>query len=131
MSDIFTSDVCDKCHGEFTVTKNADGTASGFCPTCGRIHLYGTPREPIPDEGATYDVFVTEDTLEGGEWKRTTLHELVHTFPTREQAERFYERYMDPRGEKDGKHKTWVMVLKRNGDEAEWILPEAVRGCRL
>jgi len=131
MSDVFVYDVCDKCHGEFRVTKHSDGTASGLCPNCGKVHLYGYPREPIPDDGAQYDVFVTEDTLINGKWERTTIHELIRTYATMAQAQRMYDEMMDPRAEKDGQHKTWVMVLKRNGDLAEWVLPEAVRGCRL
>lgn len=133
MSEIFMSDVCDKCHGEFRVTKYPDGTVSGICPTCGKVHIYGYPREPIPEDGATYDVFVTEDTLENGKWVRTTLHELVRTFTNKAQAEQFYKEYIDPNAEKDGIHKTWVQVLMRSKDRTvgEWYLPESIRGCRL
>ena len=127
----YGSVVCTHCRGEVRVYVEGDGSFSGTCPTCGKYIGSWKDREPIPDEGAQYDVFVTEDTLQDGEWVRTSTHELIRTYTTMEQAQRLYDELMDPRAEKDGTHRTWVMVLKRRGEMAEWVLPEAVRGCRL
>lgn len=127
----YGSVVCTHCRGEVRVHVEGDGSYFGTCPQCGKYVGKWKEREAIPDEGAQYDVFVTEDTLKDGKWERTTLHELIRTYTTMEQAQRMFDELMDPRAEKDGIHRTWAMVLKRRGELAEWVLPEAARGCRL
>lgn len=127
----YGSVVCTRCHGEVRVYVDGDGSFEGTCPTCGKSIGSWKEREPIPDEGAQFDVFVSEYTLSDGEWVQTVNHELIRTYTDMAKAQRFYDEIMDPRAEKDGTHKTYVMVLKRRGDMAEWVLPEAVRGCRL
>lgn len=126
----YGSAVCPRCHGEVKVYADPTGY-EGTCPTCGKIIAVGKEREPIAEKGARWEVYVSEDTLIDGEWVRTTTHECIRIYVTKEGAEKCYNEMMDPEGKKDGTHKTWVMVLKRNGGLAEWYLPESVRGCRL
>ena len=126
----YGSVVCPRCHGEVKVYADPTG-CEGTCPTCGKVIAYGKDREPIPDKGSRYEIYISEDTLKDGKWVRTTTHEMIRTYVTKEQAEEAYRLLMDPEGKKDGEHRTWVMVLRRNGGLAEWYLPESVRGCRL
>ena len=127
----YGSVVCTHCRGEVRVYVEGDGSYHGTCPTCGKYIGSWNERESIPDEGAQFEVYVSEYTLTDGEWVQTTNHERIRTYPTYEQAQRIYDELMDPRAEKDGVHRTWVMVLKRKGEMAEWVLPDVIRGCRL
>ena len=58
----YGSEVCPHCQGEVKVYVDTDGTASGWCPHCRKTMTYLPKRwKPrIPDEGAFYEVVVTE-----------------------------------------------------------------------
>ena len=126
----YGSVVCPRCHGEVKVYVDPTGY-EGTCPTCGKIIAVGKKREPLPDKGCLWEIYISEDTLVNGKWVRTATHECVRTYGNKEQAVGAYNLLMDPDGKKDGEHRTWAMLLKRNGGLAEWYLPESVRGCRL
>lgn len=58
----YGSETCPHCQGEVKVYVDGDGTASGWCPHCRKtmtfLPMKWKPR--IPDEGAFYEVVVTE-----------------------------------------------------------------------
>ena len=126
----YGSVVCPRCHGEVKVYSDPTGF-EGTCPTCGKIIAVGREREPIPDNGCQWEIYISEDTLVDGEWVRTITHDRIRTYGNKDQAIEAYKLLHDPEGKKDGEHRTWAMVLRRNGGLAEWYLPESVRGCRL
>ena len=58
----YGSETCPHCQGEVKVFVDGDGTASGRCHHCGKTMTF-LPRKwkpRIPDEGAFYEVVVTE-----------------------------------------------------------------------
>ena len=58
----YGSEICPHCQGEVKVYVDTDGTASGWCPHCRKSYTF-LPRRwkpRIPDEGAFYEVVVTE-----------------------------------------------------------------------
>lgn len=58
----YGSETCPHCQGEVKVFVDGDGTASGRCYHCGKTMTF-LPRKwkpRIPDEGAFYEVVVTE-----------------------------------------------------------------------
>ena len=58
----YGSETCPHCQGEVKVYVDGDGTASGTCYNCGHTMTF-LPRKHrprIPDEGAFYEVVVTE-----------------------------------------------------------------------
>lgn len=58
----YGSETCPHCQGEVKVFVDGDGTASGRCHNCGKTMTF-LPRKwkpRIPDEGAFYEVVVTE-----------------------------------------------------------------------
>ena len=58
----YGSETCPHCQGEVKVYVDTDGTASGRCYNCGHTMTF-LPRKwkpRIPDEGAFYEVVVTE-----------------------------------------------------------------------
>jgi len=58
----YGSETCPHCQGEIKVYVDGDGSASGWCPHCRKTWSFA-PRKylpRIPDEGAFYEVVVTE-----------------------------------------------------------------------
>lgn len=58
----YGSETCPHCQGEVKVFVDGDGSASGRCYNCGKTMTF-LPRKwkpRIPDEGAFYEVVVTE-----------------------------------------------------------------------
>ena len=58
----YGSETCPHCQGEVKVFVDGDGTATGRCHHCGKTMTF-LPRKwkpRIPDEGAFYEVVVTE-----------------------------------------------------------------------
>ena len=126
----YGSVVCPRCHGEVKVYADPTG-CEGTCPTCGKYIGIGKEREPLPDKGSLWEIYISEDTLVEGKWVRTATHELVRTYGNRQQAEEAYNLLHDPEGKKEGDKRTWAMLLHRSNGLAEWYLPLSVRGCRL
>lgn len=58
----YGSETCPQCQGEIKVYVNEDGSSSGWCPHCRNTWSFGRRiyRPRIPDEGAFYEVVVTE-----------------------------------------------------------------------
>lgn len=77
----YGSETCPHCQGEVKVYVDTDGTASGRCHHCGKTMTF-LPRKwkpRIPDEGAFYEVVVTEyiDEYQGIENGMKHYHEKM------------------------------------------------------
>ena len=77
----YGSETCPHCQGEVKVYVDTDGTATGRCHNCGKTMTF-LPRKwkpRIPDEGAFYEVVVTEyiDEYQGIENGMKLYHEKM------------------------------------------------------
>ena len=133
MSDIFTEQICEVCHGSFTVHKHRGGVAEGTCLECGTHYFYGGDRQPLPEEGATYELCITVHAKKDGEWKVETPFEVLRTYTDRQHAMEGFEEVNDPEGFRDPDCKVWAMVRMWNADRSigEWIAPEPRKGMRI
>ena len=77
----YGSKVCPTCQGEIKVYVDGDGSCSGWCPHCRSTWSFGRPvhKPRIPDEGAFYEVVVTEyiDEYQGIENGMKHYHEKM------------------------------------------------------
>lgn len=132
----YGSEICPHCQGEVRVYVDTDGTASGKCYNCGHTMTY-LPRKfkpRIPDEGAFYEVVVTEwiDDYQGiihgmHSWRERDgsrkLEQSLAIYPTLEQARK---RCAEIRAEADAmttdtvRYAAVAEIKRWNHDRTDW-----------
>ena len=132
----YGSETCPHCQGEVKVYVDTDGTASGRCYNCGHTMTF-LPRKwkpRIPDEGAFYEVVVTEwiDDYQGIQhgmhyWvERKGSHKWEQSLAIYTNLEQARKRCAEIRAEADAKSTPTMRVaavpyIKRwNHDRTDW-----------
>ena len=132
----YGSKTCPRCQGEVKVYVDTDGTASGWCPHCDRTLTFPRKvRQPrIPDEGAFYEVVVTEwiDDYQGivhgmHSWRERDgsrkLEQSLAVYPTLEQARK---RCAEIEAEADAmttdtvRYAAVAQIKRWNHDRTDW-----------